>query len=54
MTLGVLFWLLFIIGILFNGYLAVVPAWAGARFGGVIYVVLLGILGWAVFGAAIK
>ncbi len=53
MSLELAFWVLFIVGIVFNAYGWYQPAWPGARFGGLLVIVLLGILGWAVFGAAI-
>ncbi len=52
MTLALLFWVIFIISILFGGYAnrATIGAWA---MGSLVLWVLIGILGWAVFGAAV-
>ncbi len=52
MSLALLFWVLYIIAIVFSCYTnrASMPAWAGGSF---VQFVLIGILGWAVFGAAI-
>jgi hypothetical protein len=52
MTLGLLFWVLFIIAAVFSLYQnrAAFPAWAG---GSLLYFVLIGLLGWATFGAAV-
>lgn len=52
MNLALLFWVLYIIALVFGLYSnrASIPVWAG---GSLLYFVLIGILGWAVFGAAI-
>ena len=52
MSLALLFWVLYIIAIVFSLYTnrANWPGWAG---GSLVQFVLIGILGWAVFGAAI-
>jgi hypothetical protein len=53
MSLQFWFWVLFVIGIIFYGYGSAVPAWPGTRFGGILLVLLIGILGWQVFGAPV-
>lgn len=57
MTLSILFWVLYVVAIVFGGYLQFnPPATTNPRFAigfNVLYFVLLGILGWAVFGAAV-
>jgi hypothetical protein len=53
MSIGLLFWVLFVFGVVFYGYGIYQPAWPGTRFGGFLFAVLLGLLGWAVFGPAI-
>lgn len=52
MSLQLLFWVLYIVALVFSAYTnrAGWPGWAG---GGLLYFVLIGILGWQVFGAAI-
>lgn len=50
MSLSILWWVLFVVGVCIYGYGAAVPAWPGARFGGLLSVVLIGLLGYAVFG----
>ncbi len=52
MNLSLLFWVLYIVAIVFGLYTnrANFPAWAG---GSLLNFVLIGILGWAVFGAAV-
>lgn len=53
MSLALLFWILYIIALVFSLYQnrAAFPAWAG---GSLVQFILIGVLGWAVFGAAIK
>lgn len=53
MQIGLLFWVLWIIALVFGLYTnrANWPTWAG---GSLLYFVLIGLLGWAVFGSAIK
>lgn len=54
MGIGVLFWVIFLIALLFGGYGVYAPAaWPGVRWGPLIVVVLVGILGWRVFGPAV-
>lgn len=52
MSIALLFWVIYIVAIVFGLYTnrAGLPAWAG---GSLLYFILIGILGWAVFGAAI-
>ena len=52
MTLAMLFWILLIISLLFGGYSnrATLGQWA---LGNLVLWVLLALLGWAVFGAAV-
>ena len=50
LSLGLLFWLIFILAIVFGGYGALVPTWPGARWSGLVGIVLIGILGLAEFG----
>ncbi len=52
MTLGLLFWVIMIIGLLFGGYTnrANIGTWA---MGNLVIWVLLALLGWQVFGPAI-
>ncbi len=52
MNLALLFWILYIIALVFGAYQnrAAVPAWIGGSF---LNFVLIGILGWQVFGAAV-
>ncbi len=52
MTISLLFWVLYILAIVFSAYSnrASWPGWVG---GGLLYFVLIGLLGWAVFGAAV-
>ena len=52
MTISLLFWIIFIISFLFGGYSnrASLRAWAT---GDLVIWILIGILGWAVFGAAV-
>ena len=52
MSLSLLFWVLYILAFFFSAYLNRTnwPGWAG---GNLLHFVLIGILGWAVFGAAI-
>lgn len=53
MSLSLLFWVLYIVSLVFSLWTAApnYKAWAG---GSLIHFILIGILGWAVFGAAIK
>lgn len=53
MSLSLLFWVLWIVALVFGGYSnrAALPGWIG---GSLLYFILIGILGWQVFGAAIK
>lgn len=53
MTLALLFWVLYIVALVFGCYSnrATFPAWVG---GGLLHFILIGILGWAVFGAAVR
>jgi hypothetical protein len=52
MAIGLLFWVIMIIGLLFGGYTnrATIGVWA---INNLVLWVLLALLGWAVFGAAI-
>ena len=52
MSIALLFWVLYILAIVFSAYTNRTnwPGWAG---GSLLYFVLIGLLGWAVFGAAI-
>lgn len=52
MNISLLFWVLYIVALLFGVYTnrANVPAWFGGSF---VQFVLIGVLGWAVFGAAV-
>ena len=52
MNLALLFWVLYIVALVFGAYQnrAGFPGWVG---GGLLYFVLIGLLGWAVFGAGI-
>jgi ABC-type polysaccharide/polyol phosphate export permease len=57
MTLSVLFWMIYIISILFGfwaNYEASQPLWYRRAGAYLILWVLVGILGWEVFGAAIR
>jgi hypothetical protein len=56
MPLGVLFWVVFVVGLLANGFLGFWEPGANYRpLGlGLWMVVLVGILGWAVFGGIVK
>ncbi len=53
MNLSLLFWVLYIVALVFGCYSnrANFPAWFGGSF---VEFILIGILGWQVFGAAIK
>jgi TctA family transporter len=58
MTLSILFWVLYVVSILFSLYTNQVNnqpfpfrTWAGSS---LIVFILLGILGWAVFGSVVK
>ena len=53
MNLALLFWVLYIVALVFGAYTNRTgwPNWVG---GGLLYFVLIGILGWAVFGSMIK
>jgi TctA family transporter len=52
MNLQLLFWVLYLIALVFSLYQnrTAIPAWAG---GSLIQFILIGVLGWAVFGAAV-
>lgn len=52
MNLQLLFWVLYLVALIFGAYTnrASLPGWAG---GSLLHFILIGILGWAVFGAAI-
>jgi len=52
MSIGLLFWVIMIIGLLFGGYSnrATIAVWA---INNLVLWVLLALLGWAVFGAAV-
>lgn len=52
MSLSLLFWVLYVVALVFGCYTnrAAFPAWIGGSF---VHFILIGILGWAVFGAAI-
>ena len=52
MNLSLLFWVLYIISVIFSLYQnrTALPVWAG---GSLIQFILIGILGWQVFGAAV-
>jgi len=57
MTLAILFWVLYIVAIVFgcwSGYTAGQPFLFKSWGGGMLMFVLVGILGWAVFGAPVK
>jgi hypothetical protein len=49
-SLALLFWIIFIVAVVFGGYGAANPAWPGWRFAWWVPVVLIAILGFAVFG----
>lgn len=53
MSLSILFWVVFIVALIFGAYGSYAPQWPGSRFGGWVSIVLFGILGYAVFGAAV-
>ena len=52
MSIALLFWVLYLVALVFSAYSsrAAWPNWAGS---GLLYFVLIGLLGWAVFGAAV-
>jgi hypothetical protein len=52
MNLSLLFWVLWLIALVFSLYTnrTAFPAWAG---GSLLHFILIGILGWGVFGAAV-
>jgi hypothetical protein len=57
MPLGILFWVIYIISLVFNMWASQVPGqpftyrqWGGS----LLFYVLVGILGWKVFGAAVS
>jgi len=54
MTLTLLFWVLYVVALVFGfvSYNRVEPAYKVG--GGLLFFILIGILGWAEFGAAIK
>jgi len=54
MTLEFWFWAIFVLSIIFNGYgYSQGPAWTGWRYGGLVVIILMGILGWQVFGGPV-
>jgi uncharacterized membrane protein YhdT len=52
MSIGLLFWIVFIIAVLFSGYHGRTgwPGWFGGAF---IYFILIFLLGWGIFGFVI-
>jgi hypothetical protein len=52
MNLAIAFWVLYLVALVFSAYTnrAGWPGWAG---GGLLYFILIGILGWQIFGPAI-
>jgi hypothetical protein len=57
MTLGLLFWVLYIVSLVFgfwSGYTTGQPFPFKSWGGGFLLFVLVGLLGWAVFGAPVK
>ena len=58
MPLGILFWVVYVIAVVFGFWLNYDPAnktWAGRGIGGhVVIMVLIGMLGWGVFGPVVK
>lgn len=53
MSIGVWFWIIYVVAVLFSAYsLYAPPAW-GPRFGGLVSIVLFGLLGIAVFGGPV-
>jgi hypothetical protein len=53
MSIALLFWVLYILAIVFSAYTTGRTNWPGWAGGSLLYFVLIGLLGWAVFGAAI-
>ncbi len=53
MTLGLLFWLVYIIVLLFGGFLTYQPNQLRPLGVHAVYMILVGLLGWAEFGAAV-
>ena len=53
MPIGLLFWIVYLVALIFGAYGAFTPAWPGGRFGGLVAIILVGLLGWAVFGFAV-
>lgn len=54
MSIGILFWILMIIWVVFWGATRVGPYNTYAPYGNILLLVLLGLLGWGVFGAPIR
>ncbi len=52
MSINLVFWVLYLIALVFSGYLGRTN-WQGWAGGSLLYFVLIGLLGWAVFGPAI-
>lgn len=65
MTIGLLFWIIFIVWVLFSGYVRLTPSappgtpaaqraidYAGMG-GSLVLIVLIGLLGWAAFGPVV-
>lgn len=52
MSLNLVFWVIYVLALVFSLYSNRTnwPGWAGA---GLLYFILLGLLGWAVFGAVV-
>ena len=48
--LGIAYWVILILAVVFSGFGAFQPAWPYARFGNLVLVVLLVIVGIALFG----
>jgi len=53
MSLSILFWVLYVVALVFGAYSnrANFPGWFG---GSLVQFILIGVLGWAVFGAAVR
>ena len=52
MPIGILFWVIFVVALLFGGYV-LWPLGAGAGMH-LAYFILIGLLGWQVFGAVVR
>ncbi len=50
MTIGLLFWILYIVGFVFQGY-RLTMAWV---LDNLYWFIMIGLLGWGIFGAPIK